>query len=32
MVPGEEGLRDVRVIEAIVLAAKTRAPVDLVGS
>ena len=29
LVPGEEGLRDVRLVEAILRAAETRAPVTL---
>jgi glucose-fructose oxidoreductase len=29
LAPGEEGMRDVRIIEAIMKAAKTGAPVDL---
>jgi len=32
MVPGEEGLADVRIVEAILECARTRAPVDLQAS
>ena len=29
LVPGEEGLRDIRIVEAIMRSARTRAPVEL---